>query len=294
MGHSRIIAAKRQLACLACAALPATASAAAPVLFDIGGLAQYALGFLVLLLVAPAFIIFIPKRRKWAWWGAWVLATAAYVGVPIYGAHKQWQEIQAANTAAYKRMLEDEQRRLTAFRRFCSERRATIHKVLKLDHPVMVEVRLGPRFHGSIYEVNLQAMQRLFQNDACDSEVIAWEASGKLENRDASAETGYRRIATCGRQLAPEIIEKPSAPYVLSLGDLGLSEPWVDRAANGTRFSSSSARLLDKATGEVLAEDTLYFISKGRLDDACPVPQEQIRALIRGVFARTATPEAGR
>lgn len=266
---------------------PSAALAAGPVYFDIGGLAQYAAG-LVLLLVVAAFIPAKSRKRGLSIWG---IAVGAYVLAPIVISKIKMDEYERTNAANNAAIAEEEQRLGIAFKEFCRGSEIKVRRMVNIGSPVSIEIQFGKNFIGNPYALEPARVSGSFSNPKnCPSSVSFWEGS-TINQKTASSGNGtptlYRRYANCAVDLQGQDSPENAAPYVLIIGDSGRRLPWQGRSRT-FEFSDSSIRLIERATGDVLAEDTIYFLDEIGDRLGCVRPQAQIKAMTDSVLQLTA------
>jgi hypothetical protein len=265
------------------------ASTSAP--FDLGGLfvgvVVYLLGLLVLLGLALKF------RNLWS-----VLLVVGYLGVAalgLIGAQGQVDEEQARSDQVLRESAVGEQANLDAFARYCQNRQrrvlatATVVPGAPVAH-ASLSVRMDPAFTGQIPEFNAGQIAIALQRERgrCGPTGLRFIEGVYSLSGAAQKVTGksHRRFAACQPDQAGrgEEVEALQARYELVLGETASKAPVPWGADRGNWMSRSSVRILDRKTGQVLAEDTLHFLRHESGEAGCPEGTEQLAELVRDVF----------
>lgn len=278
------------MACLGLAVwlfIPLKSEAAAPVYFDLGGLILY--GALYLLgLVAFPFVIGFSKEKAakkfWSWsFAVYVIGPVAYIFVDV--------KINSMRNARIKEEVKvGEQRNLEAFGNYCKGRTRIVHSRAPQQDGVSLSVRIEKNFTGVQWEFNAYPLFEYLGNkrDLCARTGVT-VLEGVYDGAYSKERNGYekevRRYAMCTKDkwtVTPEIQSR----YELVLGRTGHKDPVPWGGEGGRWMSNSSIQIVDRLTGNVLAEDTMYFLRYDTGKGGCPAGMEQLSDLLAEVFGR--------
>lgn len=266
--------------------LPLSAQAAGPVYFDLGGLVLYSALYLLGLIIFPIVIATSKDKRMSSWiFAAYVIGPVLYIGIIT-----QTNSIHNKQVMAEMVEINDgEQKNLDAFGTYCKARQKTIHSKVKPPGDISLAVRIDKNFTGIKWQFNAYPISRHMQRnpDACEKtgvKTLEEIYDGAYSEEKKKYEREIRRYSMCTSEKWTVTAESQSR-YELVLGETSRTDPVPWGGSDGRRMSASSVRIIDRSTGEVLAEDTMYFLNYGNGEAGCPSGLPQLSALVTEVFS---------
>jgi hypothetical protein len=223
---------------------------------------------------------------------------AVYVIGPIV-----WITIGGALNDIRNKRFEEErrargQRNIEVFSEYCKGRKQVIHGKAFSENGVSLVVRIEKGFTG--YTVDFTVNQ-LFYYLGKRPELCARTGVKVLEGvfdrysvEKKRREKEVVRYSLCTSEkmtVVPEVQSK----YELVLGQTGSKKtiywgagsPYPNGKSIG-QMSNSSIQIVDRSTGEVLAEDAMYFLrDEGTGVGGCPEGMDQLSDLLVKVFGRS-------
>ncbi len=261
---------------------PMSVQAAAPVYFDLGGLLLYGALYLIGLIILLAVVIFSKDKLASSWlFAAYVVGPLLYVGVNI-----TVKSIQ--NKQASKEVADGEQKNLNAFGAYCKARKQIIHTKVKPENDVALAVRIDKEFTGINWQFNAYPIfEHMHRNlNMCEKtgvKILEGAYDGLYSAEKRGYEPEVRRYLACTKENWTVVNEFQSR-YELRLGEASRKDPVPWGSAGGRWMSASSMRIIDRTTGAVLAEDTMYFLRYETGVGGCPSGIAQLSELMTGVF----------
>lgn len=267
--HTRFASPIQLLAAVAIS-LPMSVQAAAPIYFDIGGLllfgALYVLGLIIFLIVMSS----AKQKLVSQLFAVYVIGPVLLLGVGVLT-----NSVQNKQTS---RAIEDgEQKNLNAFKAYCKPRKQTIHAKVTPGNDVSLAVRIDKNFTGINWEFNANPIIEHMHSD-----LDMCKKSG-VKILEGAYDGEVRRYLVCTKENWTVVSEFQSR-FELRLGEASRTDtvPWGGK--QGRWMSASSIRIVDRSTGAVLAEDTMYILSNKTGVGGCPSGLAQLSELMTGVF----------
>jgi hypothetical protein len=212
------------------------------------------------------------KRRVRSWlFAAYIIAPIAYFYAEV--------KINAMHSARIKTEMEvGQQKNREAFGVYCKDRKRVVYHKVKEKNGASLAVRIDKNLTGGdvnwnayrIFEFIHREQGRCFETGVKFMEGIFY--NGEI-----------RRYSMCTRDKW-EVVSKEHSRYELVLGQTGSKERLHGPA--GGQMSKSSVQIIERSTGTVLAEDTMYFLQFDTGEGGCPSGLEQLSDLIVEVFGR--------
>jgi hypothetical protein len=267
--------------------IPLNSEAAAPVYFDLGGLILYGALYLLGLLVFPFLIGFSKKKAAKKFW-SW--SFAVYVIGPVAYIFAEVKLNSMRNARITEELRVGEQRNLEAFGKYCTGRTPIVHSRAPQQDGVSLAVRIEKNFTGVQWKFNAYPLFEYLGNkrDLCSRTGVT-VLEGVYDGAYSKEKNGYekevRRYAVCTKDkwaVIPEIQSR----YELVLGRTGRKDPVPWGGEGGRWMSNSSIQIVDRVTGNILAEDTMYFLRYDTGEGGCPAGLEQLSNLLVEVFGR--------
>lgn len=258
--------------------------AAAPLPFDMGELVFYCALYLLGFVVFPLVIGFSKEDEAKRFW-SWVYAVHSIgpiiciFAILVLGEMRKTRRMEQEKAGA--------QKNLEAFGNYCRGRKPIVHSKSYEEDGVSLLVRTEKDFKS----INTDL---LFEYFGKNPDLCARSGVKTLENIHNIAylkdKIGYeaevRRYAMCTnerRTVVPEVQSR----FELVLGQTVSKDP-VPRAGAGHWWwmSRSSVQIIDRLTGKILAEDTMYFLEHETGVGGCPEGLSQLSNLVAEVFGR--------
>ncbi|MES2279774.1 MAG: hypothetical protein V4573_04075 [Pseudomonadota bacterium] len=254
---------------------------AAPIYFGFEWLVIYGVIYVVGLIFFVFAIGFSKNKRVLSWlFGAYVIGPLLYAGISIRSNSMQNQQV-------LKEVEDVQKKNLDAFTEYCKAREKIVHAKVKPVDDVSLAVRIDRNFTGANSQFNAHALfEYMGRNpDACKKIGLkSLEGGYRLYSAEKKGyEPEVRRYLACTREKWT-VIDKSESRYELVLGETSKKEPVLWREKGGRGMATSSVRILDRSTGVVLAEDTMYFLGHDTGEAGCPSGLPQLSELISGVF----------
>jgi hypothetical protein len=272
--------------CFAIALLTSPNSqAAAPVYFDLGGLIVYGALYLLGLIVFPFVIGFSKEKgskRFWAWvFAVYIIGPVTYIFVEV-----------KSNSMRNERIMEEtkvgEQRNLEAFGNYCKGRQRIVHSRAPQADGASLVIRIEKGFTGVAWQFNAFPLFEYLgrKRDTCARtgvNVLEGVYDGAYSKEKNGYENEIRRYALCTDEkwaVVPDVQSR----FELVLGKTGSKDsvPWGGEG--GRWMSNSSVQIVDRLTGNILAEDTIYFLRYDTGEGGCPSGMDQLSSLLAEVF----------
>jgi hypothetical protein len=201
-----------------------------------------------------------------------------------------WSQ-ERENDRRKEQAIIEEQKNLEAFGNYCKGRKQVIHRKISEENGVSVLVRLVFTEENSHLNLWHFSADRLFEYFGKEPNICARLGvkilegvfPGKYIKEEKRREYEVLRFAMCtkeGRTLIPEV----DARFELVIGQTGKKDraPWPPTFSRW--MSRSSVHIADRVTGEILAEDTMYFLGRDTGVGGCPNAMEQLSDLLVAVF----------
>lgn len=263
---------------------------------NVGGIILAAIGFVILYFTGMMVLSAALANSKSL--GKSVFLTAAVVTYTVapfayYGYDRA--ESRAATKKRNEEVANGRALNIRAFSDFCKDRKRTIFKRPKDEDEVVLSIRIEPDFKGQRTDFNAGQIGQYMQTrgrfawkqpDICASSMLRY-LEGEYRRKYVAELKGYlpeyRRYALCEKR-GWDVQNNISSQYELVLGEFSTtaSAPWLQEQ---TWLAHSSARIRDRRSGEVLAEDTMYFLRYDSGVGNCPYGLDQLSELITDVFS---------
>lgn len=255
--------------------------------FDIGGLILYGALYLFGLVVFP-FVIGCSKEKKAKRFWSWLLAV--YVVGPATYIFAEIKSKEMRNARIADEVKAGQQKNLEAFGNYCKERKRIVHSKGPQEGGVSLLVRIEKDFTGVRWQFNAYPLFEYFGKhpNVCGQtgvKVLEGLYDGAYSKERNGYEKEVRRYAMCTNERWAVIPEVQSR-FELVLGQTGSKDsvPW---GGAGSRWmSKSSVQIVDRLTGKILAEDTMYFLRYDTGEGGCPEGISQLSDLLAEVFGR--------
>jgi len=266
--------------------IPQNAEAEAPLYFDLAGLIIYGALYLIGLVVFP-FVIGFSKdksaKRLWSWiFAIYAIGPITYIIVGM-------KLSEMRNARILEEVRVGEQKNREAFADYCKGRKQIVYSKASLqDGGASLLVRMEKGFTGVNWKFNAYPIfEYLAKNpDLCARAGIK-TLEGFYDGAYSKEKNGYekevRRYVMCSNEkwaVVPEALSR----FELVLGQTGRKDsvPWGGEA--GRWMSTSSVQIVDRLTGKVMAEDTMYFLRYDSGEGGCPEGMSQLSGLLTAVF----------
>jgi hypothetical protein len=176
-----------------------------------------------------------------------------------------------------------------ALETFCNENRPTVRKRVSSPNPVSIAITVAPGFRGDALVLGAGYMSAVMRADrSCKDAGVSYLEGSRYGDYvpGVGRQLEHHRHAACG----PEQItlqEPSSAQFELHIGEV--VSPMKSAEYAGATIEKVSVRLVDRTTGEELAEDSVYLLggSTNMNRGSCRDAQVQIISLLRSVFGGT-------
>ena len=249
---------------------------------DLGGLGLYLIGFIAF----PLAILLIGDdsgKRFLSW------SFALYVLGPLTFCMAD-RGLENMRDARIKREIKaGEQRNREAFAEYCkSRKRAVYSKASSQEGGAAILVRVETGFYGDNSQFSADRISYyLGKNpDLCvrtGVETLEGIFKGAYSKKTNGYEIEVRRYS-CSKGnwvVVPEALSR----FELVLGQAGGIDlaPWHGQGV-GRWMATSSVRIVERLTGEIVAEDTMYFLNGVSGEGGCPEGMSQLSELLAEVF----------
>lgn len=252
--------------------------------FDVGALVLWAGAYLVglvLLLVGST------QSKNF------LIALAIYIGVPV-----AWLTVDVAvknrrNAQILSETETGERTNQQAFSQYCKARQRRLVSTVSIpasaaQSEATVSVRIDKAFTGLREHFNAGQIAIALQRKpaSCHQtglKFIEGQYDGTFIPNQGYAKE-FRRYDACDKSKS-QVIEGVNARYELVLGETGTKQPTPWGGDGGRWMSRTSVRIINRESGSLLAEDTMYFLRYETGIAGCPDGGEQISELISSVFA---------
>jgi hypothetical protein len=258
--------------------------AAAPLYFDLAGLilygALYLLGLLVLLVA-----IFVSKKKA-----VWTLILVAYVVGPFAYDHVSTYAQRARDVRFFEEASLGEIKNVEAFAAYCKDRQRVVNRRVSPGADASLVFRHERAFTGSSRAFNADPIHAyMLRNQAICQKTGLGYLEGIYDGQYVAEKRGYEREVRLYRMCRAEkwsTVAQSQSRYELVLGESSEKKPTPWGSEAGRWMSKSSVRVIDKQTGAILAEDTMYFLRYDTGKGGCPNGVEQLASLIADVFPK--------
>lgn len=245
-----------------------------------------AYGLAVALCIIAALIALI-RGKKSGW--LWQLAGVVMVVPALFFLIKNSQP-DPTTAKIEKAARENAQLVLKQPAHYCPNRKLLIHEKVKPGTRVTVEIKNGTDSYSKYLRRDWHtAIATYFQQrSSCKQDGVAFIET-QYQEVDTTKENHKGAIKYSQQNMCEKAISntsaKPSANYALEIGEMKYLI--VDQGFGIDNWGKTPIRLIDKATGKVLAEDTLIGRANNTAgDNDCPQNGEQVGDLLLAVFSQ--------
>ncbi len=242
-----------------CAALLFTqdSAAAAPLYFDLGGLILYGSMYLLGLIVLPLLIV-LSKESSHKRFLSWTFV--AYIVVPV----ALVSSVRLFNNIRNERILEETRNReiqnREAFGKYCKDGKRIIYSRAQHSNDASLVVHIEKNFNGNKVQFNAFQLFNFMRKNILLCQITGLRSlEGIYDGKYSAEKKGYekeirRYICTNEKWLVDSEIQ---SRYELRLGETGRKVPAPSGKGGGHWMADSSIRIVDRSTGQTLAEDTM-------------------------------------